>query len=92
MSTTTHTTPQAQQAPTSATARQLVSFGFYRLDPSWRRLGREVRRKQADELCGVTDRYAKQLKVLTYSLVGLKADVDFLVWCVGTSLEELQKL
>ncbi len=30
--------------------------------------------------------------VLTYSLVGLKADVDFLIWRVGRSLEELQEM
>ena len=91
---TTHATTQTQpqHGAASATARQLVSFGFYRLDPSWRRLAREVKHKQADELCAVTDRYAKQLKVLTYSLVGMKADVDFLVWSVGTTLEQLQEL
>ena len=30
--------------------------------------------------------------VRTYSLVGFKADVDFLIWCVGTSPEQLQEL
>ncbi|MBI3088302.1 MAG: chlorite dismutase family protein [Candidatus Omnitrophica bacterium] len=30
--------------------------------------------------------------VLTYSLVGLKADVDFLIWRVGQSLEQLQEM
>ncbi len=28
--------------------------------------------------------------VMTYSLVGLKADVDFLIWTVGSKLEDLQ--
>lgn len=81
---------QAQAAPTDA--RQLVSFCFYRVDPAWRRLPASAKHKQADELRGIVDRYAKKLMVLTYSLVGLKADVDFLVWRVGTSLEALQEM
>ena len=30
--------------------------------------------------------------VLTYSLVGMKAEVDFLIWRVGQSLEDLQAM
>lgn len=82
--------PHPPQAPERAAARQFVSFAFYRLDPAWRRFARGVRRKQADELCAVIDQHAKQLKVLTYSLAGLKADVDCLIWCVGASIEQLQ--
>ena len=75
-----------------AEARQLVSFGFYRVDPAWRRLAAATKRRQADELRAVVERYAKRLMILAYSLVGLKADVDFLIWAVGSQLEELQEL
>jgi chlorite dismutase len=34
--------------------------------------------------------WSKQLMVLTYSLTGMKSDVDFLIWRVGTSLEQIQ--
>ena len=81
---------QAQAAPKDA--RQLVGFSFYRVDPAWRRLPGPTKRKQADELRGVVDRYAKRLMVLTYSLIGLKADLDFLIWRVGPSLEALQEM
>ena len=78
--------------PSQAAARQLVSFAFYRIDPSWRRLPEATRRTQGHELDGVISAHANELMVLTYSLVGLKADVDVLVWSVGTSLERLQAL
>ena len=81
---------QAQAAPKDA--RQLVGFSFYRVDPAWRRLPGPTKRKQADELRGVMDRYAKRLMVLTYSLIGLKADLDFLIWRVGPSLEAVQEM
>ena len=72
--------------------RQIVGFSFYRLDPAWRRLPKAVKNKHAGELAGVVHRYSKKLMVLTYSLVGLKADVDFLIWRVGKSIEELQEM
>ncbi|OGX29419.1 MAG: hypothetical protein A3B78_01730, partial [Omnitrophica WOR_2 bacterium RIFCSPHIGHO2_02_FULL_67_20] len=86
------TEPQRPTAAAPTDARQLVSFCFYRVDPAWRRLPDVTKRKQADELRAVIDRYAKRLLVLTYSLVGLKADVDFLIWRVGTRLEDLQEM
>ena len=81
---------QATQAPTDA--RQLVGFSFYRLDPAWRRQSRAVKSKQSGELLSVVNSYAKRLMVLTYSLVGLKSDVDFLIWRVGSRLEDLQEM
>ena len=70
----------------------MVSFCFYKLDPAWRRLPNATKTKQADELQGVIQKWSKRLMVLTYSLVGLKADVDFLIWRVGTTLEDLQRM
>jgi hypothetical protein len=105
-----------QDSNVTQTARQIVGFSFYRLDPAWRRLSASTKRRQADELVNVITRSSKQLMVpppacspvasrdaavraprtqagggmvLTYSLVGLKPDVDFLIWRVGTSLEQL---
>ena len=83
---------QRQAAAPPAEARQLVGFSFYRIDPAWRRLPAAVKRKQGGELLGVVNAFSKKLMVLTYSLVGLKADVDFLIWRVGTSLEALQDM
>ena len=90
MTTRTETAPQVTGA--LAQARQLVGFSFYKVDPAWRRLPKATRHKQGGELLGVVNRYAKKLLLLTYSLVGLKADVDFLLWRVGTSVEQLQEM
>ena len=88
----TQTVPRPQQAATALQARQLVSFSFYRVDPAWRRLSKLTKRQHGVELCGVVASSAKRLMVLTYSLIGMKADVDMLIWRVGTSLEELQRM
>jgi len=76
----------------SAAARQIVGFSFYRVDPVWRRLPDATKRKQANELRGVVVRFSKRLMVLSYSLVGLKPDLDFLLWRVGASLEAIQEM
>ena len=90
--TMTQTAPQPHGQAMPADARQMVSFCFYRLDPAWRRLPAATKRRQADELRGVIDHWSTQCMVLTYSLVGLKPDVDFLIWRVGRQLEQLQAM
>ena len=89
---TAHPTAQPASAAAPTDVRQLVSFCFYRVDPAWRRQPKATKTQQAGELQGVINRYAKRLMVLTYSLVGLKADVDFLIWRVGGCLEDLQEM
>src|SRR3989338_10610587 len=89
---TTRTEVQQQAASSQTDARQVVGFSFYRIDPSWRRLASGVKSKQSAELLGVVNTWSKRLMVRTYSLVGLKADVDFLIWGVGKTAEELQAM
>ena len=83
---------QSSRATQPTVARQIVGFSFYRIDPAWRRLPRATKTKQGGELLGVINAYSKKLMVRTYSLVGLKSDIDFLIWRVGTSLEQLQEM
>jgi chlorite dismutase len=88
------TAPQTQRhaAPASADARQIVSFCFFALDPEWRRLPRAVKKRHGDEVCAVINQVSKQLMVRTYSLIGLKAGADLLLWRVGKTLEEVQAM
>lgn len=93
MTTTTHARPAPQVGPSPATdVRQLVSFSFYRVDPEWRRLPKDVKAKHAVELQDVITAFGRKMLLLTYSLVGMRSDVDFMVWAVGKTPEELQEL
>ena len=71
---------------------QFVGFSFYRVDPAWRRLPRATKKKHGDELLSAVNSFSKKLMVRTYSLVGLKANTEFLIWRVGTSPEQLQEI
>ena len=88
----THTQVQPHASSPTTDTRQLVGFSFYRVAPEWRRLPRTTKTKQGDELLSVINRFSNRLMVLTYSLVGLKADVDVLIWRVGRQIEELQEM
>ena len=89
--------PQAESKPAQPTgdtaqARQLVKFSFYHVDPLWRRLPSSTRKRQGNELLSVVHHYAKRLMVLSYSLAGMKAGVDFMLWSVADRLETLQEM
>ncbi len=59
------------------------------LDPSWRRLGASERSGSASELVDAV--HADDSVVTeTYSLIGLKAGVDLLVWRLSPSLDALE--
>ncbi|MBI4597037.1 MAG: chlorite dismutase family protein [Candidatus Omnitrophica bacterium] len=91
MTTQTVTEPQASTAK-AADIRQFVSFRFFHLSPEWRRLPQSTKRKHANELAGVVDTWSRKLMVRTYSLIGMKADADFMIWRVGATLEPLQEM
>jgi chlorite dismutase len=77
---------------TKPAPRQLVRFAFYRVMPEWRRLNQAERAKQRKELAHVLSRHTSHLLVRTYTLVGTRGDVDFMIWAVSEEAERLQAL
>jgi chlorite dismutase len=72
--------------------RQFVSFQFYGLAPEWRRLPAATRQAHAAEAAAAMEQGGRGLVVqLAYSLIGLKAGTDFLLWRVGETLERVQE-
>ncbi|MGC1909383.1 MAG: chlorite dismutase family protein [Candidatus Dormiibacterota bacterium] len=72
--------------------RQLVRFAFYQVMPEWRRLDQAERARHREELARVISRHTSQLLVRTYTLVGTRGDVDFMIWAVSDEPERLQAL
>ena len=69
---------------------QYVKYTFYKLDPEWRRLPIETRAEDKRELASVINGAAPELTVRAYSLMGMRADTDMLVWSVSPDLESLR--
>src|SRR5215510_14034827 len=65
--------------------RQFLNYSFYRLDPVFRRLPVEEQRTAAAAFVELVRRWESQEEFIlrTYSLVGLRADVDFMLWRIA---------
>jgi chlorite dismutase len=72
--------------------QQFVSFPFFKLDPAWRRLPADERRRGKDEFFAVAESYQGRMIVLPYSLVGVRGDADFFFWRVSYNLEDFEDM
>jgi len=74
-------------------ARQFVNFRFFRIDPLWRRLSEPEKEKGRKEFLEVADFFrAKGMLIYSYSLVGIRADAEFLLWRISEVLEHFQEM
>ncbi|HJZ77723.1 MAG TPA: chlorite dismutase family protein, partial [Vicinamibacterales bacterium] len=65
--------------------RQFLNYSFYRLDPVFRRLPSDEQRGAATGFIDLVRKWEslEDVIVRTYSLVGLRADVDFMFWRIA---------
>lgn len=81
------------EAETSAPiTRQFVKFDFYKVDRAWRDLPEKERDLAREEFASVLEKYSETLLIRTYTLMGLRGDVDFLIWLVGEDPRDFQRL
>jgi chlorite dismutase len=91
MTTTAHS-PQATTETRQASARQFVNFMFFRVDRAFRALPADLKADAKRELAELLGRYERQMFVLPYSTVGLKAGVDFMLWRIGYDIDPFQQM
>src|SRR4029077_19552407 len=60
------------------------------LDPAWRRLAPRQRRRGAECFAGLSQSVAS-VRTFTYSMVGLQAGTDLLVWRMAPELDDLEE-
>lgn len=72
--------------------RDFVKYTFLHLRPEWRRLPAEERARGRDAFVAVLEHPSGDLVLRTYSLMGLKAGAELMVWSVASALEPLQAL
>ncbi len=90
--TTTVTEAQPTPEARSANARQFVNFMFFRVDRAFRSLGANDKESARRELAEIVKKYMGPMIVLPYSTVGLKANVDFMLWRIGFDLDPFQQM
>ena len=83
---------QKDQQASDDDRRQYVNFAFYKVDPVWRRLPAEERKKGKCEFVEVVRSYEQDMLVVAYSLVGIRGDCDFMLWRIGYDPLKLQEM
>ena len=92
MTTTVQPEPKPARPQDSATQRQFVNFMFFRIDRAFRRESSQAKADAKREFAGIMERYRKEMILLPYSTVGLKAGIDFMLWRIGYDLDPFQKM
>ena len=72
--------------------RQFVKFTFFKAAPEWRRLDGDERDRQIGQFAGVVEAWSGRTLVRCYSTVGMRGDVDFMVWQVSYELDDVQAM
>lgn len=74
--------------------QQYVAFSFFKVRPKWRRLQLAEREDQRRNFVETIRKWqvGGSMKILTYSLVGLRADCDFMLWRICYSLDCMQQM
>ncbi len=85
---------EAKKAPVEGAPqrRQYVNFAYYKVDPAWRRLPAEERRRGKQQFMEAVQRFQEDLIVVPYSLVGIRGDCDFMLWRIGYELPKFQEM
>ncbi len=78
----------------AAPRRQFVNFYFMKVDRAWRRLPEPERTAGKQALAAVIDEYAGMdgVIIIPYTTVGIRGDVDLMLWRITESLETLQAM
>jgi chlorite dismutase len=69
-----------------------VNFTFYRARPEWRLLPADDKQRCITEFVKTVEDSRRQLLIHSYSTVGLRTNVDFMIWRIGYELEPLQEM
>jgi chlorite dismutase len=75
-----------------AGSRKVMRYVFFKAVREWRSLAEDEKKAGADEFLAVLDKYSKTLDLRCYSLVGTRADADFMIWVVAQDLGSVQDL
>jgi chlorite dismutase len=71
---------------------QYVAYTLYRVDPAWRRLPVDERTAGKEALAEIVAAWQERMELRTYSLVGVRPEVDFMFWKLTERYDDLREL
>ncbi len=78
--------------PPEAVADQYVAYTLYRIDPAWRGIPVDERAAGKDAFADVVEAWSERMELRAYSLVGVRPEVDFMLWKLTERFEDLAEL
>jgi chlorite dismutase len=72
--------------------RQFVNFTFYHARPEWLRLSAAEKERYKEEFVTTVGKFHPPLLINTYSTMGLRTNVDFMIWRIGYELDPFQEM
>ena len=69
---------------------EFLKYTFFKVDSQWKRLGVNQRKLSKEQFALLVQDFGETHLIRSYSLVGIRGDVDFLLWNISQHLEELQ--
>ena len=83
----------AAESVTTSPARQFVNFIFFKVDRAFRLLEQSAKRGACNEFRELVERHtAPSLMVLSYTTMGLKPGVDFMLWRISYDIETFSRM
>ncbi len=77
------------------TKRQFINYSFYKTDVAFRRLSAEQRQAAKDEFEAICKKWSEKgdgFILRSYSMVGMRGDVDFMLWRISFNVEDFQNM
>jgi chlorite dismutase len=74
------------------TTVQYVAYTLYKVDAGWRRLPVEERAAAKEAFADVVEEWAERMGLRAYSLVGVRPEVDFMLWKLTERYDDLREL
>src|SRR5918911_3855894 len=88
----TETRTREQRAPEEKLPAQYINYVFFKLDPKWRRLPDEERERGKGEFLRAVEEHSGEMLLRSFSLMGLRADADFMLWRIGYDLDAFEQM
>src|ERR671938_1565172 len=88
----TETGTQQQAAGAEKLPAQYISYVFFKLDPEWRRLRDEERKKGKEEFLNAVEERSEKMLLRSFSLMGLRPDADFMLWRISYDLDTFEEM
>jgi chlorite dismutase len=82
----------AERGPQAKGPRSILRYAFYKVSPEWKRLPDEERARSKAEFAAAVREVSEAVHLRTFSLTGIRGDVDFMLWMLAERLEDLQEV